>query len=283
VVFDVGETLVDETRVWGTWADVVGVPRLTFMALLGAVIARGGAHQEVFEAVGSPHWERHRDQLEAAYGGFREDDLYPDVRPTLVGLRADGYRLAIFGNQPAHRTAELQAMDLPVEAIAMSEEMGVAKPAPAYFRRVLELLGHPDPASVAHVGDRVDFGHLTDKCFSRLALQFGGIQVPVREARRGRHDDVVRGAFVQPPGQHTVHAAEIMSHIGKALRINARLSQQEIHCAAHVHHLLDGILRVIFLGAFWEKIRVRPHGLDQQAGCAAFCHFSSFDHKLTPV
>lgn len=156
VVFDVGETLVDETRVWSVWADVVGVPRLTFMAVLGAVIARGGAHQEVFEAVGSPHWERHRDQLEAAYGGFREDDLYPDVRPTLVALRADGYRLAIFGNQPAHRTAELQAMDLPVEAIAMSEEMGVAKPAPAYFRRVLELLGEPDPASVAHVGDRVD-------------------------------------------------------------------------------------------------------------------------------
>jgi HAD superfamily hydrolase (TIGR01549 family) len=156
VVFDVGETLVDETRVWGMWADVVGVPRLTFMALLGAVIARGGAHQEVFESVGSPHWERHRDQLETSYGGFREDDLYPDVRPALVGLRAGGYRLAIFGNQPAHRTAELQAMDLPVEAIAMSEEMGVAKPAPGYFRRILERLGEPDPASVAHVGDRVD-------------------------------------------------------------------------------------------------------------------------------
>jgi HAD superfamily hydrolase (TIGR01549 family) len=156
VVLDVGETLVDETRVWGMWADVVGVPRLTFMAILGAVIARGGAHQEVFEAVGSPHWERHRDQLEAAYGGFREDDLYPDVRPTLAALRAGGYRLAILGNQPAHRTAELRALDLPAEVIAMSQEMGVAKPEPAYFARALELLGDPDPASVAHVGDRVD-------------------------------------------------------------------------------------------------------------------------------
>jgi HAD superfamily hydrolase (TIGR01549 family) len=156
VVFDVGETLLDETRVWSAWADVVGVPRLTFMAVLGAVIARGGAHREVFEAVGSPHWERHRDQLEAAYGGFREDDLYPDVRPTLAALGAEGYRLAIFGNQPANRTAELRALDLPVEAVAMSEEMGVAKPDPAYFVRVLELLGQPDPASVAHVGDRVD-------------------------------------------------------------------------------------------------------------------------------
>ena len=156
MVFDVGETLIDETRVWSAWADVVGVPRLTLMAVLGAVIARGGAHREAFEAVGSPHWERHRDQLEVAYGGFREDDLYPDVRPTLAALRAEGYRLAIFGNQPAHRTAELRALNLPVDAVAMSEEMGVAKPEPAYFARLLELLGHPDPASVAHVGDRVD-------------------------------------------------------------------------------------------------------------------------------
>lgn len=156
VVFDVGETLVDETRVWGMWADVVGVPRLTFMAILGAVIARGGAHQEVFEAVGSPHWERHRDQLEAAYGGFREEDLYPDVRSTLAALVADGYRLAILGNQPAHRTAELRALDLPAEVIAMSQEMGVGKPDHAYFARALELLGDPDPALVAHVGDRVD-------------------------------------------------------------------------------------------------------------------------------
>jgi HAD superfamily hydrolase (TIGR01549 family) len=156
VVFDVGETLIDETRVWSTWADVVGVPRLTFMALLGAVIARGGAHQEVFAELGLDHWERRRDELEAAYGGFTEADLYPDVRTAMAALRAAGYRLAFFGNQPAHRTAELQALDLGAEVIGMSAEMGVAKPEPAYYARVLELLDGPDPASVAHVGDRVD-------------------------------------------------------------------------------------------------------------------------------
>ncbi len=156
VVFDVGETLVDETRVWSAWADVVGIPRLTFMAVLGAVIARGGAHQEVFANLGLDHWERRRDELEAAYGGFTEADLYPDVRRSLTTLRDAGYRLAIFGNQPASRTAELTVLDLPVERIAMSAEMGVAKPSPAYFARVLDLLGGPDPGSVAHVGDRVD-------------------------------------------------------------------------------------------------------------------------------
>lgn len=156
VAFDVGETLIDETRVWSVWADVVGVPRLTFLATLGAVIARGGAHTEVFEAVGSSHWREHRDELEAAYGGFSGDDLYPDVRSAMDALRADGYRLAIFGNQPAQRTAELRALELPAEVIAMSSEMRVAKPSPDFFARILELLGDPNPKSVAMVGDRVD-------------------------------------------------------------------------------------------------------------------------------
>jgi HAD superfamily hydrolase (TIGR01549 family) len=156
VAFDVGETLVDETRVWSTWADVVGVPRLTFLATLGAVIARGGAHTEVFDAVGSPHWREHRDELEAAYGGFHDHDLYPDVRPAMDVLLVGGYRLAIFGNQPANRTAELRALNLPAEVIAMSAEMRVAKPSPEFFARVLEMLGDPQPESVAMIGDRVD-------------------------------------------------------------------------------------------------------------------------------
>jgi FMN phosphatase YigB (HAD superfamily) len=38
----------------------------------------------------------------------------------------------------------------------MSDAMGVAKPDPAFFARTLEMLGSPDPAGVAYVGDRVD-------------------------------------------------------------------------------------------------------------------------------
>ena len=44
-----GETLVDETRAWGVWADWFGIPRLTFFAGLGGVIARGGDFRDVFE------------------------------------------------------------------------------------------------------------------------------------------------------------------------------------------------------------------------------------------
>jgi hypothetical protein len=42
VVFDVGEVLVDETRLWDEWADRLGVSRLTFSAVLVQSSPRGG-------------------------------------------------------------------------------------------------------------------------------------------------------------------------------------------------------------------------------------------------
>jgi FMN phosphatase YigB (HAD superfamily) len=41
VFFDVGETLIDESRDWGGWADYLGISRLSFFAALGATIERG--------------------------------------------------------------------------------------------------------------------------------------------------------------------------------------------------------------------------------------------------
>ncbi len=54
VVFDVGECLVDETREYHTWADWLGVPRHTFSAVFGAVIARGLDYRETFQGKHSP-------------------------------------------------------------------------------------------------------------------------------------------------------------------------------------------------------------------------------------
>jgi hypothetical protein len=48
VFFDVGETIVDESREYGAWADWLGVPRHTFWAVFGAVIAQGLDHREAF-------------------------------------------------------------------------------------------------------------------------------------------------------------------------------------------------------------------------------------------
>lgn len=50
VVFDVGETLIDETREYGTWADWLGVRRHTFVSVFGAVIASGKDYRERLSA-----------------------------------------------------------------------------------------------------------------------------------------------------------------------------------------------------------------------------------------
>jgi HAD superfamily hydrolase (TIGR01549 family) len=156
VALDVGETLIDETRIWSIWADVLGIPRLTFMAALGASVARGEEHVGVFELVGRPDWREHRGQVRAAYGGFQQADLYPDARRCVDELRSAGYRTAILANQPAERTAELCALGIEADVMAMSEELGVHKPDPEFYRRGLALMGDPDPAHVAYVGDRID-------------------------------------------------------------------------------------------------------------------------------
>lgn len=153
---DVGETLVDETRVWSLWADTLGVPRLTFFAALGAVIARGGEHPDVFTTFGVHDWRERLPTLEEAYGGFQPHDLYPDALRALDALRYAGYRVAIVGNQPKPRTGQLRAIGVSADVIAMSDEIELYKPDAAFFARALELIGSPEPATVAYVGDRVD-------------------------------------------------------------------------------------------------------------------------------
>jgi HAD superfamily hydrolase (TIGR01509 family) len=157
IVFDVGEVLIDETRVWAVWAELVGVSPLTFAAVLGAAVLQGEPVASVFTHV-APNldWEELEDEHERRYGGFREADLYPDVRACLTELRSAGFRIVIAGNQPARRTAQLQALELGVDACATSEELGVGKPDPAFFERVLELAEREDPGRVLYVGDRID-------------------------------------------------------------------------------------------------------------------------------
>jgi HAD superfamily hydrolase (TIGR01549 family) len=156
VCLDVGETLIDETRVWSLWADELGIPRLTFHAGLGAVIERGGEHRDVFGVFGADDWQLRMPAVEAAYGGFGASDLYPDALPALAALREAGYRLAVVANQPWQRSDELRAIGVEADVMAMSEELGVAKPDPAFFAKCLALMDDADPGDVAYVGDRVD-------------------------------------------------------------------------------------------------------------------------------
>jgi FMN phosphatase YigB (HAD superfamily) len=94
--------------------------------------------------------------VEARYGGFRADDLYPDAARAIDGLEAAGYRVSVAANQPASRADELRALGIGPAVLAMSDAIGVAKPDPAFFSRALELMGDPQPGDVAYVGDRID-------------------------------------------------------------------------------------------------------------------------------
>ena len=154
VVFDVGETLVDETRYWGEWADRVGVPRLTFFAVLGGVIERGDDHRRVFELV-RPDFDVDRALREGAGNGFRPADLYEDALPCIRRLRGEGYRIGLAGNQTEETARTLEGLGVPADFVGSSAEWGVWKPSPLFFARIAEEAGY-GPAEIAYVGDRVD-------------------------------------------------------------------------------------------------------------------------------
>lgn len=158
VVFDVGETLVDDTREWGAWADWVGVPRHTFSAVLGAVVASGRDNAETFGYF-RPGFDvaRERAAREAAGRGehLGEADLYSDVRPALSALREAGLWVGVAGNQTARAAELLRGLALPVDAVATSGEWGVAKPDPGFFARVIEW-APGEPGEIVYVGDHRD-------------------------------------------------------------------------------------------------------------------------------
>jgi FMN phosphatase YigB (HAD superfamily) len=154
VFFDVGETLVDETRMWGAWADALEVPALTLFGLLGAAIARGEHHRSVFDHFTAGRLTRARNRIRTVEP-LLPGDLYPDALPCLSILRDRGLRVGITGNQPSAMEAALVSAGVPADLVASSERWGVEKPAPEFFRRLVAESGVP-AAEVLHVGDRLD-------------------------------------------------------------------------------------------------------------------------------
>jgi FMN phosphatase YigB (HAD superfamily) len=190
VFFDVGETLVDESRLWRLWADWLGVPRGAFLGALGDVIARGEHHRRVFDVVRpdlAPFDLAAARRARAAAGwpddDFTADDLFPDALPCLRALGARGYVVGVAGNQPLRVEAMVRALDVRVDVVASSERWGVEKPSAAFFARVAEAAGVP-PADVAYVGDRLD-----NDVLPALAAGMAGILVrrgPWGTAHAGR-------------------------------------------------------------------------------------------------
>lgn len=161
VAFDVGETLIDETRIWLRWADRLGVTGLTMLGVIGGMAALDRPHGDAFAVVRPgldleaelARWRL--DDPDGPRANFDADDLYGDVRDCLARLRSSGRKVIIAGNQPPDARAALEAMELDVDAILISDELGVEKPTEPFFAAVVEAAGVA-PHRIAYVGDRLD-------------------------------------------------------------------------------------------------------------------------------
>lgn len=159
VVFDIGETVVDKSREYAGWARELGTTPHTFSAVFGATVAAGGGVDATLRHFGVDGLADHAALVRAGrIPPPGDEDLFPGVRALLAALRAAGLRVGIAGNQPPGYGALLRRLELPADVVATSEEWGVRKPDPAFFRRAVdEVLGRgSDPSAVLYVGDQLD-------------------------------------------------------------------------------------------------------------------------------
>jgi HAD superfamily hydrolase (TIGR01549 family) len=142
VVFDIGETLVDETMMWTRAAADAGVTPFTLMGVLGATIERGVHHNETWGILG----------VDPPEGTWVDEDWYADAVPCIERLRDGGYRVCAVGNTPQFMEEHVAQQ---VEVLGSSERWQIWKPDPRFFARIVEAVG-VQPAKIAYVGDRVD-------------------------------------------------------------------------------------------------------------------------------
>lgn len=182
VFFDVGETLVDEERYWRAIASAAGLGPHVVWAALGVTIARGEEHWELWRHLGA---ERPAEAWDSVV--YSTDDLYPDVVACLERIRESGAVVGVAGNQNAALEKWARAAGLPVDVVTGSASLGVRKPAPAFFERLVELVA-AEPGEVAYVGDRVDND-------VRPALAAGLVAVHLRRGPWGRLQATPEGAI----------------------------------------------------------------------------------------
>jgi HAD superfamily hydrolase (TIGR01662 family) len=186
VVFDVGETLVDEERWWRRLADRADLQPHVVWAALGVTIERGEEHTALWGHLGietPPAWSVIPYSLE---------DLYPDAWECLERVRALGYRVGIVGNQTEALEAWARESALPADVISSSASLGVRKPDPGFFAAVCGLVGYA-PRDTAYVGDRVDNDVLPAAAAGMVAIHvrrgpWGRLQRTPPEATLGLDD-----------------------------------------------------------------------------------------------
>jgi len=157
VCFDVGYTLIDETRSWLAWAARLEVSPDRLFATLRETIELGDP-QPNRRALQKLRPDLDFESERAAIAGrpgasiFVVDDIYSDARPSLLQLRAAGFRLGAAGNMVTDSERVLIRSGLPLDFVGSSERWGVAKP---LGDRIIEVAG-AQPESIVYVGDRID-------------------------------------------------------------------------------------------------------------------------------
>lgn len=147
VVFDVGETLVDESRGWLSQARAAGISAFTFSAMFGSLIERSMDHRLIWKELGI--------QAPDHVGQILSSDLYHDARSTLRALQGIGLSVGIAGNQPEGAIKQLAETGISADFVASSTQWGIAKPDEKFFARVMEESGLAADA-ILYVGDRLD-------------------------------------------------------------------------------------------------------------------------------
>ncbi|MEZ5100440.1 MAG: HAD family hydrolase [Thermoleophilia bacterium] len=196
VVFDLDDTLADlsgaERLAWASVSRVIEelVPEVDIAAFRARYVEVADGHYERFVA-GEIDFRGYRyERLEDALAPWRplDDDLFLaysvekrriieelwpviDAAPTLDLLRARGLRIGVLTNGPSamqRRKLEVIGLAGHVDAVAISEEIGVGKPDPAAYAHALAALGVEAPET-AMVGDS-----LVNDVEGALAAGLGG-------------------------------------------------------------------------------------------------------------
>jgi putative hydrolase of the HAD superfamily len=107
-------------------------------------------------------WGELDEELYAAYSEARTRsvdliELFEDALDTVRRLRAHGIKIGILTNGPSElqrRKLRRIGIEGEVDAVAVSEEIGVSKPDPEAYAKAVAMLGL-EPNEVAMVGDHV--------------------------------------------------------------------------------------------------------------------------------
>jgi len=152
IFFDVGSTLVDETKAYEH-------------RILDAIEGTDVTVEQFMEKRLYFARQNLKGDLETVkYFGLKltpwhsEDETpYPDAEDILIYLRGKGYKIGVIANQPIGTAGRLEEYGLLryVDVVAASAELGVAKPDKIIFNKALEMAGCTANESVM-IGDRLD-------------------------------------------------------------------------------------------------------------------------------